>query len=159
RLLDDDAAGLVAGLLYAVYAQAIFYDGLLLTPSLVNFLLVLSLLGLARNSRAWVLLASVAIGLAILVRANLLLLPPLVAIGLFRSAGRRAAVSFLAAALALPALVIAVNGVAHGSWAPVSANGGMNLWTGNRRGAVGVYEAPDFLTTQRAAEEEAGFLD
>src|SRR4029079_17684636 len=92
-------------------------------------------------------------------RANILLLPPLAAIAVLRSTGRRAATTLLAAALALPAVVIVGNGMLHGTWAPVSANGGMNLWVGNHRGAVGVYQAADFLKTPRAAGEESGFLD
>jgi 4-amino-4-deoxy-L-arabinose transferase-like glycosyltransferase len=161
-LLGSDLAGLVAGALYALYAPAIFYDGLVLTPSLINVLLAASLLGLAVHARGvrWSLpAAGFTIGLAILLRANLLLLPPFLAVVLWRSSGRRAAAWLLASALALPAAVVVVSGLKYGAWVPVSANGGMNLWVGNHRGAVGIYQAAEFLKTQRASGEEAGFLD
>ncbi|HKQ63011.1 MAG TPA: glycosyltransferase family 39 protein, partial [Candidatus Polarisedimenticolaceae bacterium] len=85
RLLQRDGAALFAGLLYAVYGVAIFFDGLLLTPSPINLLLALALWGVAvaqdrDRSTGAAVAAGLTLGAASLLRANLLLLVPVAAL-------------------------------------------------------------------------------
>jgi hypothetical protein len=148
---------------------AIFYDGLLLTPSVTNFLLAVVLYSLAAHLDGGrmrpLVLGGICLGLAIVLRANTMLLcPGLALLILLRRTARTwraramAASVLLAAASIAPAPVILYNGLAHGEWAPVSANGGMNFWVGNNAQAEGVYHAADFLGSQTAAGEHLAFL-
>jgi 4-amino-4-deoxy-L-arabinose transferase-like glycosyltransferase len=171
-LTGDRRAGIWAGALYALAVPAIFYDALVLTPSLVNAALAAALALLAAPAGPtprWRLLAGgLAVGAAALLRANLLLAIPLVAAAVYlRKAGesgttrtgRMVATSlFASAAVALPVAVIASNGLAHGAWVPVSSNGGMNFYVGNGPGATGVYAPAPFLDEVNPAAEVTGFL-
>lgn len=161
-------AAAIAGGLYAVYAPAVFYDGLLLTPAATQFLLASALYALSRWRAAPastpLSVAGIALGLAAVVRANLLPLGPLLGVWVYAaSRGRRsragAAAAFVALSLAPAAAVTVSTGVASGEWVPVSANGGMNLWVGNHRGATGIYEVAPFLGNRGADSEAAVFRD
>ena len=170
RLLGSDVGGILAGLLYAVYAGAVHYDGLLLTPSMTNACLVLAFYGVTthlRDGPRWQLVvAGLAVGASALLRANMLLLIPFLLLvpllgrrpGTVRD-GLRPAILLGASALLLPMSVVLWNGVSHGEWVPVSGNGGMNFWVGNHRGAQGVYVPAGFIRSQSAAGEEWGFLE
>jgi hypothetical protein len=57
-----------------------------------------------------------------------------------------------------PAAVTIANGVVHGQWVPVTANGGMNFWVGNNRHSEGVYFVPPFLGNSGAEGEERAYL-
>jgi 4-amino-4-deoxy-L-arabinose transferase-like glycosyltransferase len=172
RLMLGERAALVAGGIYALYAPAIFYDGLLLTPSLVNLLLAVALFGtaglLGSGKLRYAMLAGLALGLAILLRANAILLVPLLGLlmmlgprrssGLVLRARLVPAVVLLVAAVVFPLPVTFYNGFAHGEWAPVSANGGMNFWSGNHREASGLYGGTGLVESQNAEEERRVFL-
>jgi 4-amino-4-deoxy-L-arabinose transferase-like glycosyltransferase len=171
RLTGRASIALLAGGFYAAYAGAVFYDGLVLTPSLTNFCLAVSLYGLAVHldggRRSALLLSGTALGLAALLRANaLLFLPGALLVAASALPGRRvpfasrarSALVLLAASLALPLAVVLQNGIARGEWAPVSANGGMNFWIGNSADAEGIYRADDFVSSQTAPGEQRAFL-
>jgi tetratricopeptide (TPR) repeat protein len=164
RLLGSDTAAWIAGALYAAYSGAIFYDGLLLTPSLTNLALAAALWAATIHLDSGRILAAglagCALSVAILLRSNtLLLVPGLLAVAAAAWPLRlRAAAALLAGSLALPGAVVLANGLARGEWAPVSGNGGMNLWIGNNREAEGIYRAADFVTSQTAQAESRAFL-
>jgi hypothetical protein len=174
RLLDDDAASLAAGLLYAVHTSAIFYDGLLLIPSLTNVLIAGALAGIlvpqtGRGRLLGASLCGLALGATGLLRANALLFVPAAAILTWTrlppsaSAPTRRRRGVLALALVASAAVVVAppilfQGLVHGQWAPVSANAGVNFWIGNNRRAEGIYHAAAFLDRVDAAGERAGFL-
>jgi len=168
-LFDDDPAAMIAGFAYALYRPAVFYDGLLLTPSLAGFAVVSSLwaaVGAARSPRHHIVLAVAAggaVGAGALVRPNILLLAPVLAVaaaGLSAApARRRIASAVLLGTLTVILPVTIAQRAGHGTWVPLSANGGMNFWTGNHSGADGAYSQAAFVDEQSAAGEEAGFLD
>ena len=167
-LLESTAIGVCAGLLYALYRPAVFYDGLLLTPSITNVAVAGMLLALAVwirvPRRRMLVTAGLLVGAAILIRPNLLLIVPIAAMAI---AGRRnvsraawrGVLLFLACAVMPPAIVTCWNGCVHHEWVPVSANGGMNFWVGNGSRASGLYALSSFLEDEEAATEERRFLE
>jgi tetratricopeptide (TPR) repeat protein len=156
------SVGLWAAGLCALYAPAIFYDGLLLIPSLSAFLGALLVWSLCRAIRLrswrWCALSGLAIGLAAILRASQLLLLPfaLVAINqLARSPARVRWPLLLAISLATASCVVPIvtpQRVASGYWIPLTANGGMNFWVGNHPGAPGHYTDAPFLGSSKGGD-------
>lgn len=144
--LADDRAGMLAGILGALYGPLLFLQMSLLTETLVVFLLlaaifVYSLAGL--RARSAVRLAGLAgvsalLGLAVLTRANaLVLIVPFAVDTALREGGlmRRAA---RVAAVLVPAVACAIgwglrNQRAVGSFT-LSTTGGLNFYLGNGPG-------------------------
>ncbi len=168
-LFRSAEAGIWGGTLHAAYAGGVFYDGLLLTPSPTNAALGVAIWSLARavtaGGRLPAASAGVAVGIASVLRSNVLLLAVLVLAYLFLLgrgttdlASARRGAAFAAGVALVVAPVVLYGGFRHGSWVPISANGGMNFWIGNRAGADGTYSAPEFLEEQSAGSEGVGFL-
>ncbi len=143
--------GLAAGVGLALYAPAIYFDGLIQKPALDSFLisaLLLLLSGIATPLRVGRALGVGALlgGLA-LSRENAGVLAPLVALWLASFAGAtpapRRAAALAAFALGL-ALVLAPVGLRNqalgGRFLVTTAQLGPNLWIGNHPGATGHYE-------------------
>lgn len=153
-------AAIAAALLWTGYAPALLFEQRLLG---VNAALPLCLLGwmafitglerMDRGRRAgpWAILAGALLGLACLARPNLLLLTPAAIAGAW-FAGRKGPATArawtLAAALGAAGFAVGVapglvaNLERSGQPVLVSANGGINLWFGNRPGAHGTFHAP-----------------
>jgi len=138
-----------------------FFEFQLLAESLTTFLALLALslllVGVCRQpgvSGRYLLLAGVALGVAALGRPNLLILPPVLAVWLYLRArpsgpqrqtasvagGRswRPALLLMLGAVIVVAPVTLRNARVGGTFVPVSANLGVNLWAGIRPGADGV---------------------
>jgi len=161
-LFGEERIGLWAAGLYAFYAPAIFYDGLLLIPSLSAFLAALLAWSLARALRLGSLpmcaLAGLAIGLSALLRASQLLLLPfaLALITQLRVAPARArwpalATLFLGTAVCIAPVVVRQR-LDSQHWIPLTANSGMNFWVGNHPGATGGYADVPFLGVSKGGD-------
>jgi Tfp pilus assembly protein PilF len=143
--------GTIAAVGLAVYGPAIFYDGALLTPSLLLALTLVAVL-LAHDAGPGRLRNAVALGavtgLLVLGRANnALLLPAFAAVMLGRGKGAAGSVVLCFVAAALVVLPVTIrNWRESGELVPVSANGGMALWAGNHERATGIYSEPEFLS-------------
>jgi len=161
-LFGEERIGLWAAGLFAFYAPAIFYDGLLLIPSLSAFLAALLAWSLARALRLSSLpmcaLAGLAIGVSALLRASQLLLLPfaLAIISQLRTAEARARWPLLATLLLSTAVCIAPIVVRQRldskHWIPLTANSGMNFWVGNHPGATGGYASAPFLGASKGGD-------
>ena len=149
RRLFSPPAGIVAGLMLAVYAPAIFFDGLVQKTSLGLFLLCLLLALLARlvtepdRPRAW-LWPGVVLGALVLTRENALVFAGVLLgwLVLSRDAGRRhlARAGALALGLALVLLPVAArNQAVGGELVLTTAQLGPNLYIGNNPDADGTY--------------------
>lgn len=140
--LFDRRVGLVAGLLMAFYAPAIFLSALIQKAVLDVVLIVvviwtLSHLGSDREHRRWWFTLGVALGLLSLTRENALVL---IAIG-FLFVSRRT-VTMFAAAVALVLTPVAVrNQIVGGGFHITTSQLGPNLYIGNSPRATGTYEA------------------
>lgn len=146
--------GLAAGCLFAACGTQVYIETMPLVDSLLPALLLGALLvvdhlrprdGSAQAFRpalAWAIAAGLLLGMAIVGRtSNLLVAAALclwVAFGscLPRIRASVAACVLAVAALVLPALVLARNGVMYDQWA-VTTNGPVNLYLGNVPGAMG----------------------
>lgn len=166
RLLGG-AGGFFCGLIAAVYRPFIFYDALLLKSVLkvpLTGLFLYFLAGVAERKRILeALWAGLFLGLAILVRGNLLLMLPVMALGLLflknQSLPRRgltAGLFLLGAALIIAPVTWRNFRVGHEVVLTTSGLG-MNLYTGNHRDnfSGGYVGAP--FTRPNPAYEEADF--
>ena len=141
----DRRTGVVAGVGLALYAPAIFFDGLIQKASLDGFftaLLLLAFSAFVDRDRPWLAFASgVVLGLLALLRENALVLAPLAAAfvvvaGPARPALRRVlALALLALGLALPLLPVGLrNQAIGGRFLVTTSQLGPNLWIGNHAG-------------------------
>ncbi len=144
-------AGLVTALMLALYAPALYYDGLVQKASLGGFLLVLALWLLVEFDarqfdarRRWPWIAGVGLTLAAyaLVRENALLLLPLLLCWILTrpDPGRLRASVALGLAAALLLLPVAARNFSLGGGLQLTTSQlGPNLYIGNHEGATGRY--------------------
>lgn len=151
RLLLSRGAGAAAGLVLALYAPAVFQDGLI-QKTVLGTLLTCVLLWMAARAAvrpgAWRMAgAGAALGLLALTREETLLLAPALAlwIAVFVPApgvGRRVWMAgALGLGLALPlGAVAARNCAVGGEFVLTTSQAGTNFYIGNRAGANGTYQ-------------------
>jgi tetratricopeptide (TPR) repeat protein len=154
--------GVVAGAALALSPILVFYENQLLYTSLATFLTA-SFLGmfvpLARaGSGRRALGSGLLLGALGLVRSNALLFLPVAALILVRRRGVRVAALFTTATLLALVPVLLRNGVASGSWTPLTVNGGMIFATGfaeDSRGGRALLRKPDDFGPRGAYHREA----
>ncbi len=144
--------GLVAALAGALYAPFPFYEAQIMKTTLGLFLALAGLYAAlrSRESVRWVISAGLLLGLASLVRENLLLLIPGAALALWwgRRSGdgsARQALLLLAGAVIAVAPVSLRNLAVSGEPILVTSQGGQNFYIGNNELARGVYTALPFV--------------
>jgi len=152
RLFESEAAARMGLLLLAVYPNAIGYVPLALTEVFYTALLLLGAwLLIERRSAIWLVAAGLVFGLATLVKAQTLVVVPLIfAIEWLREGDvwRRLPGLVAQGLLVLGVAALAVfpwtvrNHEQLGHWVAVSTNGGFTLLTGNNDEATGDY-TPD----------------
>lgn len=153
RIFNKKAIGLSAFFIYSCYAVSIFYTAFILDVTLSIFLVVSSVLATlyaqgGRENWRWYL-AGFIWGLAILVRANVLLIMPFILIWIFVRNGNgkfggAIRCALLAAGLLTAALPFSLRNYAiAGNFSPLAANGGINFYMGNHPGARGGYTYVD----------------
>jgi 4-amino-4-deoxy-L-arabinose transferase-like glycosyltransferase len=164
RLFGSEAAARLGLLLFALYPNAIGYVPLALTEVFYTALLLLGCwLVIARRSLLWLVAAGVVFGFATLVKAQTLVMVPLLfAIDWLRDRdiwrrlprlmGQGALVLAMAALTVLPWTVR--NHVQLGHWIAVSTNGGFTLLTGNNDTATGDYTPNDPTVTALMARRD-----
>jgi len=142
-----DAAGLAAGLLWALAGPPIFFEGQLLSDTVFTFLMALQVWlvtggeGAARRA-----LAGGVTGLLARVRPNGLLLAGAYAVAPLWERGRRrilVAIAALAAVVAIHFGGSALEMSWTGRWVPLAGSGGVNLYLGNERRADGLVPRQD----------------
>jgi tetratricopeptide (TPR) repeat protein len=149
----DRKTGLLAGLLAAVYAPFLFFEGNLLGTAIESFLLTASVFCLIetrkdRTAPWFAFLSGVALALATTGRPNLLLLLPLPILFFFiqqKNRRKQWSLSLLVmAGLLLPLLLTGIhNHLAGGQFTLLTSHGGINFYIGNHENATGVWLAPD----------------
>lgn len=146
RRLFSRRAGLVAGVLLALYPPAIFLETLIQKSALDEVLLCLLLWLIAREierARRWsAVFVGLVIGALILNRENAsLLVVPLAAWVATRpnQSPARQALVFLGAVAIVLAPVAIRNRIVGGEWAVTTAQFGPNFYIGNNRDADGTY--------------------
>jgi len=153
RLFESEAAARLGLLLLAIYPNAIGYVPLGLTEVFYTALLLLGCwLVVARRSPVWLLGAGLVFGLATLVKAQTLVVVPLLfAIDWLSRPDiwRRLPALVGQGALVLGAAGLTVlpwtlrNHAQLGHWVAISTNGGYTLLTGNNDSATGDYTPDD----------------
>ncbi|HVS66711.1 MAG TPA: glycosyltransferase family 39 protein, partial [Thermoanaerobaculia bacterium] len=164
RRLYGRWAGQVAGGVAALYGPFVFYDSMLLKTSgevlmaaLLSWLLVRTLQGRSRWIE-WVTIGLV-LGLAVMLKANFLVLAPVVLGAPFLVAGgnpRRALAHSVTAGVALGLVLLPIlvrNTVLAGEPTFLTNNAGMNFYQGNREGTDGGLDIPEFIRTDPTREQ------
>ncbi len=162
RKAFGERAGLIAGLMAAVFAPQIFNEGELLDTSLATFLsaaFLLALLYTLDRPTVWRWLGTgVALGLLGIARPNLLVLAPLALVLLLvwlrkdreGEEVRAMAFAFLGG-LALIILPITLrNAYLTHEFIPIATNGGINFYTGNNANADGYSPIPAGVAWERS---------
>lgn len=164
RLFGNEAAARLGLLLFAIYPNAIGYVPLALTEVFYTALLLLGCwLVIARRSLLWLIAAGLVFGFATLVKAQTLVMVPLLfAIGWLRTGdvwrrlpkliGQGSLVLAMAALSVMPWTVR--NHAQLGHWIAVSTNGGFTLLTGNNDTATGDYTPNDPTVTALMARRD-----
>jgi len=166
RRVFGAAVGFVAGLLLALYSPGIYREGQLLDTALATFLaaslalLLLRAFEMPRSRRAW-FATGLVLGLLGLTRPNLLLLgfTTLALMVVWERKrlgwnGLGAAVGVLALGIVLPIVPITGrNYLLIRRFIPISATGGINLYTGNNPKADGYSPIPSGIAWERTWQE------
>jgi tetratricopeptide (TPR) repeat protein len=149
-------AGLCAGFLYTIYAPAIYFDGVLLSASLILLfsMIILTLLDRVFESNKylwlWLSLTGLAIGLSALARPNALILIPAFAL-VFFFRNRRGVIAntlWLTLGVLIVVLPPMIRNAKHGSGLSLTtSSAGINFYIGNHENATGLYFESPFLTS------------
>jgi len=156
KKMFSPAVGLLAGLLYALFLPAIFYEGWFLSASLAAFLtaLLLALLPAKPAGTRW-FLSGIGAGLLTLARPSLIPLALLAWI-LSGPVRRRVKTAFLFLAgfflLLLPYSIQYHHD--RGDWILVSAHGGENFYLGHNPRAQGSLNLPEFARGYPSLEHD-----
>lgn len=164
RHLEPRGGAWIAGLLAALYGPFVFYDLMVMKTFLAAALTVASALALARSEGrrpAALLLAGAVLGLAALVRENLLLVAPFALVWIAlrgRNSPRRecarAVGAYLAGLLLATAPAALHNRWAGGEWVWITSGGGEVFYIGNHAQANGQYFTPPFVRADPEHEHE-----
>lgn len=147
--LYSQRAGLIAGLGLALYAPAIFFDGLIQKTILDVALLCLSLWWLSglvhepRDARRWAALG-VAMGALTLTRENAIALVAVVVIWAILASSLRTALIFAVAVAAVLAPVAIRNYAVGGGFYLTTSQFGPNFYIGNNPSSDGTYASLRF---------------
>jgi len=156
-----------AGLIAALYLPSIFYEGLILKTAPATFMVALALWLLSRalqsGRRRDGFLLGLGVGLAALLRGNLILFVPLLALAFWwrlpapRRAGWALPASLLLGALMVIAPVTVRNRIVGDAWILTTANAGQNFYIGNNpANTTGEYTKLPFVDAN-PKHEERGF--
>ena len=155
------AEAIVAGLATAFHGPLIFTDGLLEKEGMAALVAAIALGLSARavaveKARAWAIGAGLAWGVLALLRANALILGPILAIGMAWGGRRGRGLALLAGFLAALAPSTIVNAVVSRPTELIVTTwqGGANFYIGNGPEATGTYRAPAFVEANPAREAD-----
>ncbi len=171
RKLFGDTAALITGLIAALYAPWAYFDGVLLSASLILFLNALALWLLitktdlvATNTKPapdaiWLAIGA-ALALSALARPLVLVFAVVLAFWIAKrhGAGWVKQLAFLGLAmLVVLGPVLVRNWRVSGSPILTTSSGGINFFIGNRAGASGMYDELNFITSFDPIREAEGY--
>lgn len=153
-------AGLIAGTLYVFYAPSIFYDGILLSASLILFftavILTLADYAIDTGKKLPIILCGVAIGLSALARPIVLILLPafaIVFIKRWKKYGWEQSGIFIVSTLIVLFPASLRNYLHGGEWYLTTNSAGINFFIGNHENSNGLYTEAPWLTSAEPANE------
>ena len=139
RRLFSVRAAVVAGLMLAVYAPAIFFDALLQKSVLDVFFISLALWLIAGNPRWFAL--GLAVGGLVLTRENALVFIPVILVWAVLRFGLKPAGLFALGVTLLLLPVVMRNSIVGGGFYLTTSQFGPNFFIGNHAGANGTYQS------------------
>lgn len=158
---------LLAVFFVSIYEILVFFDNVILSASLINFLNLCMIFYLLKyyeaKSLRYIFFSGLLFGLSIITRANLLLFIPFILIWLYlinrksRSTILKSTGIFIAGVAIFIAPITIRNYVLTKEFIPISSNMGYNFYIGNNEKANGTYSKPEFIhsTYQYYEEKES----
>ncbi|OGS23046.1 MAG: hypothetical protein A2252_07970 [Elusimicrobia bacterium RIFOXYA2_FULL_39_19] len=166
----DDQVAIISGIIASLYGVFIFYEGLLLTASWINFFNLLAILFILKatekESKSLYLFSGILIGISSLFRPNILLFLPLLLIWLFFYSKKYIKLFFfiLLGTLLILLPVIIRNYVVLKEPVISSVSSGINFYIGNGEGSDGsdeiihkigpLYSTPKYMWSFFKSEAE-----
>ena len=166
-MISNEKAALTAALIAAVYPVWIYYDGMVLTTSLIMFLNTLGIWLIFKQivlkdrlasslNHSLLVLVGIILGLSALARPGILLFGFLLGIWQVKKKNYIFPVLIFAGIMISVLPVTIRNYYKSGEFAATTASGGMNFYVGNSPFSTGLYVEPDFL---RSSEPEYELRD
>jgi len=140
RRLFSRPVGIAAGLMLALYAPAIFFDGLIQKSVLDVFFVCLVIWLIARTRTDWLALGLV-VGALALTRENALVFAVVLVVWAAMKHFRSAAAFVAGVALILIPIAVRNSRMPNGGFFVTTAQFGPNFYIGNHAGADGTYES------------------
>ena len=163
KRIAGESAGLIAVWLGAFYPVWIYFDGVILTASLILFLNTAGLWALVRwfdgKHPGWLIMAGLALGLSALARPGILFFVVFAGVWLFIKRYHLAAALLIIWALAAVSGAAIRNIIVSGEFALTTASGGMNFYVGSNPKATGLYVEPDFLNSAEPDYELQDYMN
>ena len=163
KRIAGESAGLIAVWLGAFYQVWIYFDGVMLTASLILFLNTAGLWALVRwfdgKHPGWLIMAGLALGLSALARPGILFFVVFAGVWLFIKRYHLAAALLIIWALAAVSGAAIRNIIVSGEFALTTASGGMNFYVGSNPKATGLYVEPDFLNSAEPDYELQDYIN
>lgn len=163
-VLENKISAIVAGAVAAVYGPFIFYDGMVMKPFLEVFFVLLTVLFLLRafdNGFKYPFFAGASLGLAALLRENIIVVIPAIPLLLFfsgRVKSKKTAVFkglfFLAGVFLIVLPVTIRNFYVSKEFVLITSGGGEVFYIGNNPEADGTYIEPEFVRPTPFLEHE-----
>ena len=157
RRLGGKTAGLTAVWAGSIFPVWIYFDGVILTASLILFLNTAALwvifAWIESKKPGLMLLAGGLLGLSALARPGILLFAAILVVWLIFKRERVSALLLLAGTLAAVSPATVRNYSVSGELALTTASGGMNFYVGNSEYSTGLYVEPDFLRSSEPVFE------
>jgi tetratricopeptide (TPR) repeat protein len=146
RRIFSDRVGIAAGAMLALYAPAIFFDGLIQKSTLDVFLICVALWILAKNAEDLrsLLALGITMGLLALTRENAMVLIAVVAVWALVVHRARAAAVFVMGVAIVLVPVAARNAYVGGGFYVTTSQAGPNFYIGNNAHADGTYQSLRF---------------
>ena len=155
RRLGGEIPAIIAAWGGALFPVWIYFDGAILTASLILFLNTAGLLLIFRwletGKLSTLFFSGLSFGLSALARPSALLISLFLAIWLLSRRRKKAALFFIVGTIVIISPVTIRNWLASGEFCLITASGGMNFFTGNNPQATGLYSEAEFL---RSSEPE-----
>ncbi|MBL7191693.1 glycosyltransferase family 39 protein [bacterium] len=162
-LILNDEAAVIAAWLGAVFPVWIYFDGVLLTASIILFLNTAALLLLAlwfKDHRIWRLFtAGIMLGLSASARPNILLFAAVLLFYLFNERLHKPAFYVFMGLILLIIPVSVRNYAVTGEFSLTTVSGGMNFYVGNNPDATGLYVEPPFIESSDPESEYQTYLE
>lgn len=146
KVIGSSFAGLLSGIIYALYGMQVFYATKLLSENLALFLIVLTVwLLLTGKKKSMVILTGLSYGLLLIMKSYFLFALPVILLFFYQKEGYsrnvfiKRTLQFLLPCMLIIFIVVIRNYHVGGEFVLFTSNFGENVYIGNHENATGTY--------------------